>query len=342
MNYKDIINNNCQTLSSPYNWWPLYAFHYTNVTNAIGILKEETIYSRFDASYKQLMSNDNASRQVIDMTLSGVTSAVRFYFRPLTPTQYYNEGYKHPSLRYNGDSNANVPVPVFFLFDLEELLSRDETRFSEQSLAGDGSKLFQGAEDFSKLKFEQIYKTGYMANSAIEKKYRQAEIIYPRSFSIDNSLKWIICRNEIERTTLLNLLRKEAPKQYTKYQKLIVVNSECFEHNGLYIAQTNYYEDKAAIEFARTSKKVAYTSSHKCAGDNLPLLNAEAEFEWMHSSNRLFRQGCKFLIDYENTQQMTFTNLQKPAGATALYMKIMIEKKLVCSMCWQLPDSALL
>jgi len=39
---------------------------------------------------------------------------------------------------------------------------------------------------------------------------------------------------------------------------------------------------------------------------------------------------------------MTFTNLNKPYGATALYMRIYIEKKLVCYMCWQLADSALL
>ena len=68
------------------------------------------------------MRNDNASRQVIDMTNSGVVSKVRFYFRPLTPTQHYNEGYKHPALRYDQDENANVPVPIFLLFDLEKLL----------------------------------------------------------------------------------------------------------------------------------------------------------------------------------------------------------------------------
>lgn len=56
----------------------------------------------------------------------------------------------------------------------------------------------------------------------------------------------------------------------------------------------------------------------------------------------ILRQGCRFQIDYEKSEHMTFTNLNKPYGATALCMKIYMEKKLVCHMCWQLADSALL
>lgn len=340
MTYNEIINNNCK-LNSDVDWWPRYAFHYTDVTNAIGILKEGTIYSRFDATQKKLMHNDNASRQVIDMTYSKIVSSVRFYYRPLTPTQFHNEGYKHPMLRYCGDSNANVPVPVFFLFDLESVLSMEGTQFSEQSLAGKGVTLYRGEEAFSKLDATQIYKTGYMENSEVEKKYRHAEIVYPGSFSIDSSMRNIVCRNDVERATLLNLLRKEDPKKFLKYKNLVVVCNECFECNGLFITQCNYYNDKVAIVFSNTAKKINYTSKYKCSASNQLLLNSEAEFEWMHSNDLILRQGCKFVIDYENTEYMTFTNLCKPKGATALYMKIFIENKLICYLCWQLAESAL-
>lgn len=341
MTYDEIISKNCNTNASV-SWWPRYAFHYTDVTNAIGILKEGAIYSRFDATKKQLMDNDNASRQVIDMTYSGVTSSVRFYFRPLTPTQFHNEGYKHPALRYCGDSNANVPVPVFFLLDLETVLRMEGTQFSEQSLAGGGGLLCQGEEAFSKLNFSQIYKIGYMENREAEKKYRHAEIVFPGAFPIDGSLKGIVCRNDIERATLLNLLRKESLKEFAKYKDFVIVCNECFESNGLFIAQCNYHGDKAGIVFSKTAKKKQYTSKYKNNPADQLLLSAEAEFEWMHSNTMIFRQGCTFQIDYERSEQMTFTNLNKPYGATALYMKIYIEKKLVCCMCWQLADSALL
>lgn len=46
--------------------------------------------------------------------------------------------------------------------------------------------------------------------------------------------------------------------------------------------------------------------------------------------------------DYESSENITFTNLAKPQGATALYMQVYFEGKLMCYMCWQLSDSALL
>lgn len=341
MTYKEIISDNCNSKSS-INWWPLYAFHYTDVTNAIGILREGAVYSRFDAFDRQLMNNDNASRQVIDMTFSGVTSNVRFYYRPLTPTQFHNEGYKHYKLRYCGDTNANVPVPVFFLFDLETVLQMEKTKFSEQSLAGSGGNLFQGEDDFSKLNFSQIYKNGYMENAESEKKFRQAEIVFPGKFDIDSSLKWIVCRNDIERATLLNLLRKKAPNAYLKYQNLIIVHPDCFEHNGLYITQCNYYEDMVTLVFSQTANKTRYTARYKEDTEEKLLLNAEAEFEWMQSSTLVRKMSCGFQIDYENSEYMTFTNLEKPDCATALYMRVTIDNELVCYMCWQLASSALI
>lgn len=340
MSYSEIIKRNYDNCTGE-PWWTRYAFHYTDVTNAVGILKEGTIYSRLDATRMNLMNNDNASRQVIDMTNSGAVSSVRFYFRPLTPTQYHNEGYKHPDVRYCGDANANVPVPVFFLFDLNKLLCMEETSFSGQSLAGGGGNLGQGEEAFSKLDFSQIYKKGYMENPEAEKKYRQAEISVPESFSIEGLLWHIVCRNEVERLTLLNLLRKEDPKIYSKYKDMILVMNSCFECNGLYVEQCNYFEDKVAIVFSKTARKQQYTQRHKNDTLGQLLLDAEVEFEWTHLRNMISRQSCKFILDYENAEQMTFRGLNKPSGATALYMKTTIDNKLICYMCWQLAEAAM-
>ncbi|MGN1398572.1 MAG: DarT ssDNA thymidine ADP-ribosyltransferase family protein, partial [Erysipelotrichaceae bacterium] len=139
MTYRDIIENNKKI--SAVSWWVNFAFHYTDVSNAVNILKTGKLFSRMKAENSNLMVNDNASRQVIDMTVSGVQSYVRFYFRPLTPTQYYNEGYKHPQLRFHGEDNANIPVPIFFAFNLEKLLNDGNTQFSNLSQAGYGSVL---------------------------------------------------------------------------------------------------------------------------------------------------------------------------------------------------------
>lgn len=341
MTYDEVISNNCK-YNSPVSWWPKYAFHYTDVTNAIGILKTGYLYSRYNAEKSHLMSNDNASRQVIDMTYSGAESTVRFYFRPLTPTQYHNEGFKHPSLRYCHDLNANVPVPVFFLFDLNSLLQLPDTQFSEQSLAGGGVSLLSGEENFASLNFTQIYKTGYMKDTEQEKKYRHAEIVYPGAFDISDSLKYIICRNQVERSTLLNLLRKEGSKTFSRYKDKVFVMADCFENNGLYIKECAYYTDKAVIVCSKTASKIQYTSRYKEDPETALIVHAYAEFDWYRSTTLLERRSCNFHVDYESSENITFTNLAKPQGATALYMQVYFEGKLMCYMCWQLSDSALL
>jgi len=312
------------------------------VTNAVGILREGYLYSRYDVSKRELMVNDNASRQVIDMTHSGALSSVRFYFRPLTPTQYHNEGFKHPSLRYCHDVNANIPVPVFFLFDLNTLLQMPGTQFSEQSLAGAGGTLLKGAENFAKLDFEQIYKVGYMENPELEKKYRHAEIVYPGAFDIRTSLQQIICRNDIERMTLLNLLRKEGGHIFSTYKDIVSVDNRCFMNNGLFISDCSYYKDRVAVVYSQTANKRRYTSQYKDSIDEKLELRAYAEFDWVRSSRLIERRSCNFDVDYENSERITFTNLESPQGATALFMKIFFEKKLVCYVCWQLSDSAIL
>lgn len=341
MTYEEIIQNNCRN-HSPVSWWPNYAFHYTDVSNAVNILKEGVLYSRQDVTRRNLMSNDNASRQVIDMTYSGATSNVRFYYRPLTPTQYHNEGYKHPSLRYCHDTNANVPVPVFFLFDLETMLKMPETMFSEESLAGSGVHLLQGVNNFSNLDFAQIYKTGPMSDAYIEKRKRHAEIIFPGSFPINRALKYIVCRNEIERSTLLNLLRCQSIRLFSEYKNCIIVNNECFENNGLYVEDCRYFDGKVVVVYSSTYNKKRYTRTYKESDSNALEVHAHAEFEWLKGHNVLERRGCKFIIDYENDESTTFTNLGKPKGATTLYMRVYFENKLVCYMCWHLADAAMM
>ena len=340
MTYKDIIRQN-RFHHSSVNWWPLYAYHFTDIQNAVSILKEEYLYSRYDAKRFNIMRNDNASRQVIDMTHSGATADVKFYFRPLTPTQYYNEGFKHPDLRYCGDINANVPVPVFFAFDLESLLSMDNVYFSEKSQAGEGCRLCNTPEEFSQFNFDQIYNNSWMRNIDEEKKYRQAELVTKGPFPINSCLYAILCRNEVEKITLLNLLRDESPKTYTKYKdKIKVCKENMFECNGLYITDCRYFDGKASILFSNTYEKRHYIRRHKTT--KLRPLEATIDFDWVSAKTLLNRQSTKFQIDYEEQSGIQFSGLSKPQNAKTLYTKIVIEGHLMCFMGQQLVEAALL
>lgn len=340
MTYEEIIRNNIQH-HSVVNWWPRYAYHFTDIENAVGILLEGMLYSRYDATKLNLMKNDNASLQVIDMTSSDVKTGVRFYFRPKTPTQYHNEGYKHPDLRYSGDRNANVPVPVFFTFDLAKLLNSG-VQFSETSQAGHGSTLCNTPEEFALFNFDQIYKDGYMENAEEEKRYRHAEIITEGPFEIDSCLEYILCRNEIEKITLLNLLRQKSVKTYDKYKNRIKISKkDMFEANGLYVTDCRYYHGVASITFSNTEAKRIYTTRYK--NSDLRKLNAVADFLWVSARRGVLnRQSASFQIDYEKPSIMKFKVSPPDDSAKSLYIILKIEGKLMCYMGQHLSEAALL
>lgn len=340
MTYEEIIRENIQK-HTDVKWWPEYAYHFTDIENAVGILSEGLLYSRYDAKRLNLMRNDNASRQVIDMTSSGAVMDVRFYFRPKTPTQYHNEGYKHPDLRYSGDTNANVPVPVFFVFDLATLLNTG-VKFSEMSQAGYGTRLCETPDEFAEFNFDQIYKNGYMENPEEEKRYRQAEIVTRGPFEIDTCLKGILCRNECEKITLLNLLRAKSIKSYDKYKNIIKVHrKDLFECNGLFVTDCRYYDGIASVSFSNNIAKNAYTARY--GNGDLRELNAVIDFEWVSRSKAILnRQSASFQIDYERTQMIQFKVMRPPVNARSLFTRIKIEGKLVCYMSQDLLESTLL
>lgn len=325
MKYADIINRNCEIVRP--SWWPRYAYHFTDVGNAVSILNSGCLYSRVQASAKGVMQNDNASRQVIDMTESQTTAYARFYFRPLTPTQYHNEGYKHRMLRYAGDENANIPVPVFLLFDLEKLLSMEQTRFSALSQAGHGSQLYGGTDAFSKLPFDKIYSNGATVDDTW--KYRHAEILYPNACPIEGLIKYVFCRNECEKATLLNLLKTCDLKTFYRYKDYVrVARENTFQRNGLFVESVAFHDRTICFTFADTPEKRRYASRY--AKETLSTLRATFLFEWKNTRG-VIQSGLRDVsIDYLNESAVAFRNLPSVAGARTLRVTLRINDQLIC------------
>lgn len=330
MTFKEIIQKNCETASVK--WWPRYAYHYTDVSNAVNILSTGYLYSRIKAREAKVMENDNASIQVINMTESAATSFARFYFRPLTPTQYYNEGFKHEQIRYCDDENANVPIPVFFLFELERLLSESLTKFSEFSQAGHSAPIYSGTEKFEKLDFGKIYSNGYVEDEI--RKYRHAEILYPNAYRIDSSLKFILCRNEIEKATLMTLLKKKDFISYKKYKNIIkICKSDMFECNGLYLKDVSFGIGSISFTFTDTYLKSKYEQSqmekHDC--DSLSLVSAEFLFKWSSGNGHSIAElSFEKKIDYQTPGRIVFSQLPEYKGAKNITVTLIIEEKLIC------------
>ncbi len=332
MDYLEVIQHNIER-NSKVSWWPRFAYHYTDITNAVHILSMGRLFSRATAEKLGIMNNDNASRQVIDMTNADAKQDVRFYFRPLTPTQYHNEGYKHPSLRYSGDLQANCPVPIFLLFELSTFLNLPGVAFSETSRAGHPSEMLSGPENFSKLDFEKIYAKGPMVDANIEKAYRQAELAHPSPMLIDTCIRHILCRNEFEQSMLLTMLRKEDNTAFKRYQPIIkVCKSDMFECNGLYVEDCIFHQNNLSISFVNSSMKFGYTTKYRSG--KLTPVTGKLELDWIKTNRggkeeRIYHASAVTSINYDKPIPLSF-RLPAVQNAKKLEISLFIDDRLMC------------
>ena len=194
-------------------WWPNFVFHYGALENAISILESGTLYSRVEAISRGLLSTDSASVSVLASTSDAHKSYARLYLRPKTPTQYSNEGIRPRDALVH---DAHCPVPVFLLFDSRDVLTRASTGFSRGSLAGfSPGRVGIKASFFEKLPFNEIYHNSWLEED--EKREiiasRHAEVIVPGQLDLE-PLRFIWCRSEAEKETLLSLFSEMQRNQW--------------------------------------------------------------------------------------------------------------------------------
>jgi len=182
--------------------WVKYVFHHTDIHNAVEILKSEKFLCRRLLDETGKMPVDNASRSIISSTEPAVKDYVRLYFRPRNPTQFRNEGVRPKGKQW---VESHCPVPVFFLFDSKEILTRDDCRFSEGNLAAVGVQgLRSTAEELAAFDFRKIYHDSPHHDNNITF-HKNAEVVVLNELDL-LALKFIVCRSPAEKESLLNLL----------------------------------------------------------------------------------------------------------------------------------------
>lgn len=234
-------------------WWPRFVFHYTDIRNAVEVLREGCLYSRryLEQAGKLLVSS--GSTIVLSGTRTSVKDCVRLYFRPKTPTQYHAEGiYSKTELSKSKYPDAHCPVPVFFLFNAVEVLSRDDCWFSDGNLGSPASQVFSTAAELEQLPWTKIYHTGRYNRQSLEESdiafRRNAEVIVPRKLDL-GALSYIYCRSDAERETLLFLL---PPYLKDQYESKIVssTRSDLFYRRQTFIETVGLSSDGAYFQFS--------------------------------------------------------------------------------------------
>lgn len=206
--------------------WIDYLFHFTDITNAVGILQNGNLLSRNEAKSNELMQNDNASRQVLRRMNLKYLDYVRFYIRPKTRMQYKVEGIRSAD---RVDLGAQVPIPVFFLFNPGEILCQPGVLFSDDNLSKNGTKVYEQLEDLNKIPFANVY---------LQKiAYPEPEILLPSPLRLSHlEMVEIIVRSNAEKTTLLSQLDPKTASQWkSKIRTENEGSLEVFYHNDLYV-----------------------------------------------------------------------------------------------------------
>lgn len=154
-----------------------YIYHFTHLFNAIDIIKDRKILSRHKAEGKFAnAAGSNVHRR------DEAHKYARFYYRPQTLTQFYNEclGMDSLSMTYfsNGDSKSyyydaknnglpRCPMPVFFKFNLKETVMKMPNKcfYSTGNMQTNWATVIKIAENPNSLNVQCLY---YKMNGAYD------------------------------------------------------------------------------------------------------------------------------------------------------------------------------
>jgi len=181
--------------------WPSLLFHHAPVQNAVGIIQSGAIRSRRQTEGQRPL--DVAGAGVIDHRQRAHDFS-RLYFRPRTPTQYHIEGIRRPVECQYGAA-AHAPVLVMFALDARSILTIPTTRFSDINMQRDEARDGDTDDFFATIDFTRVYHEGSFGGDATIANHRAAEVLCSSPVLLADHLKWIVCRSEAERETLIHM-----------------------------------------------------------------------------------------------------------------------------------------
>ena len=214
---------NCVDFIEQFNEQP-YIYHFTHLFNAVEIIKSRKILSRNKAEghFANAAGNLVARRNTAH-------HYARFYYRPQTPTQFYNEclgmdsdsGHWKEWRYWDGEWIYNrkwktyypqaknlglpkCPMPVFFKFDLKEVIRKMPLKcyYSTGNMQTNWARVEKISDNPNAINTNYLYST---INDGIDiyKEYSQQEFLVEEEFDFSNLDSFeIICYDEEHAKTL--------------------------------------------------------------------------------------------------------------------------------------------
>lgn len=230
----DEINKNAtlnfiDKIEQQHSHWKESIYHFSHIDNAVEIIRSRKIQSRNKANIKGDAAGNVVHRR------GDAHNYARFYFRPQTPTQFYNEFLgKNTTDGYEAHGNwvswyekarglgfPKCPIPIFFRFSLKEVLFKNEQKccVSNGNMQADSTQFNSIGQMLGKFNFEYLY-----SNMSHDKEhnrrymnYSQQEFLVKDELSFDDLSDFeIVCSSEVDRTLLINLLGNEHKDIFSK------------------------------------------------------------------------------------------------------------------------------
>lgn len=272
--------------------WAGFVYHFTHLENALNIIKEKKILPRNKATFK-----DSAGSSFINTTLDEIKNFARFYFRPLTPTQYYNEGLGRKTKL--GDL-PQCPVMIFFKFDLKEILEKKENLcyVSNGNLRHYPITGFGNDYDFLKsFNFKKLYCKYDECDTQTFLNASQQEFIVKDEFDFSDIENFqIICRTEFDKNVLVNLIGINDPIT----TKIIVDQSYYYQYNPFVEVEVKNHIIKVKIPLRGEEESIKIISTKKI---NSHCINDTIKSPYSIELETSYEGEYKIYYSNENTMQ---------------------------------------
>ena len=230
--------------------WPACLFHCTDISNVVSILRQGEIVSRSLIKSAGKLPRDIASPEVIAGTAPEWQDYVRLYFRPRTPTQYNNEGFR-PIGQWAW--NSHCPVPVYLIFDSLAVLARTDSCFSDGNLGSAYAQVDSAPSFLEQIPFNFVYHDKWFGPADRDEivHHRNAEVLVPQRLGLEN-LRYIGCRSDAEYETLLHLL---PPGTRSRWVGKLGVgpNLQLFNRKWTFVEQVDMSTTKIVFRFNSSS-----------------------------------------------------------------------------------------
>lgn len=201
-----------------HSWGKPYIYHFTHLFNAIEVMKSRKILSRNQAKELGLLKYDAAGSVVYRS--SKAHPYARFYYRTGTQTQFYNEclGKQYNTKYYErarGNGLPMCPMPVFFKFDLQEVLAKLPMlcSYSTGNLQTNWARIYKVIEAPANIDAYHLYSSVDYDKVVRDKKQQEFLVKSEFDFSALNNYQ-IICYDREETNILKNLFQNDSIREH--------------------------------------------------------------------------------------------------------------------------------